>query len=80
MVKTFYIKHLNAKEVLQRVHKLGVLDYSINWGVDVDERLNALTFHLTYTGGGGSEEKEVEVMKELEAFIKSVDLESPPKN
>lgn len=75
MVKTFNIKHLNARDMLRRIHLLGIFDPSMNWGVDIDEKLNALTFHVTYTGGGGAEERETEVMRELAQFIKDVDKE-----
>jgi hypothetical protein len=77
MVRTFYIKHLDAKDVLRRIHRLGVLDYRFNWGVDLDEKLNALTFHVSYTGGDNPEEKETKALRDIEAFIKAIDIESP---
>ncbi len=79
MVKTFYIQHLSAKEVLKRVHTLGIFDYNVNWGVDLDEKLNALTFRISYTAGAGSKEKEAEALETIESFIKAIDLEKPPK-
>ena len=77
MVKTFVIKHLNASEMLRRIHALGLFDSNINWGVDLDEKLNALTFRITYTAGGGAKDRETEVMGELEEYIQAVDKEKP---
>ena len=77
MVKTFTIKHINVREMLRRIHALGLFESNINWGVDIDEKLNALTFRVTYTAGGGAEEKEAKVMRELEEYIKAVDLSKP---
>jgi len=73
MVKTFYIKHLNARDVLRRIHLLGIFDSNLNWGVDLDEKLNALTFRVTFTAGGGAEEREAKVLREVAEFIKDVD-------
>ncbi|HFE53327.1 MAG TPA: hypothetical protein ENK07_07775 [Bacteroidetes bacterium] len=74
MVKTFFLKHRDAKDIVRRIHTLGILDYRFNWGVDLDEKLNALTIHVAYTGGDEPEEKEAKVMKEIEAFIKAIDV------
>lgn len=77
MVKTFFIKHLNARDMLRRIHALGLFDSNINWGVDLDEKLNALTFRITYTAGGGAKEKEAKVMGDLAEYIQAVDMEMP---
>jgi hypothetical protein len=79
MVKTFFIKHLNAKDMLRRIHTLGLFDYNINWGVDLDDELNSLTFRITYTAGGGAEEHEAKVMADLTEYIQAVDKEKPEK-
>jgi len=79
MVKTFFIKHLDAKDMLRRIHALGLFDSNINWGVDLDEKLNALTFRITYTAGGGAKEQEAKVMGELVDYIQAVDVEKPKK-
>jgi hypothetical protein len=79
MVKTFYITSLDAKEVLRRIHALGILDYNMSWGVDLDEKLNALTFRVSYTAGSEGDERETGTLKEIEKFIKSIDIEKPPE-
>ena len=78
MVKTFYIKNLKVKDILRRIHALGILNYNISWGVDMDEKLNAITFRVSYTAGSGSEDKEAETLKTIEKFIESIDLAGPP--
>ena len=79
VIKTFYVKHIDVKEVLKRVHALGIMDYTVTWGYDMDEKLNALTFQITSTVGSGSKEKETEVIKAIESFIKSIDIEKKPE-
>ena len=78
MVKTFYLKNIKAEDALERVHALGVLDYNINWGVDIDQKLNALTFRVKYEAGGGAEQKESQVIKDIEDFLKGVDVDKVP--
>lgn len=79
MVKTFYLKHIKAEEALERVHALGVLDYNINWGVDVDKKLNAISFRVKYEAGGNAPEMEARALQEIEDFLKGIDLEKPPR-
>ena len=75
MVKTFIIRHSDAREMLERIHALGFFEPSITWNADIDERLNALTFRINYTAGGGAEEKERMAIKALEDYIKTIDVE-----
>jgi hypothetical protein len=79
MVKTFYVQRLKASEVLKRIHALGIFDHNLNWGVDLDEKLNAITFRISYTAGAAASEKEAEAMGTIESFINAIDMSKPPK-
>jgi len=78
VIKTFFIKHHDARDILRRIHGLGILDYNVNWGVDLDEKLNAITFRISCTSGAGAREKENEIVEAIESFIKSIDIEQKP--
>jgi hypothetical protein len=79
MVKTFYLTHIDPEEALERIHGLGVLDFNINWGVDIDKKLNALSFRVKFEAGGNAEEKEAQALTDIEEFLKGIDLEKSPK-
>lgn len=79
MVKTFYLKHINAGDVSKRVSALGIFDYNMSWSSDVDEKLNAITFNVRFTAGGNAEAVEEKALKDLATFIKGIDLLEPPK-
>ncbi len=72
MVKIFRLKHISPKEALEQIHGSGIIDYMFNWGYSIDEKRKALTITLQY-GGGSDPEREKEMMKNLESFIKSID-------
>lgn len=74
MVKIFKPKFLTPREVLDQVHKSGVIDYIFSWGYTIDENRNTITFNLRYTGGD-DEEKEKKMMRELDNFIRAIDEE-----
>lgn len=74
MVKIFKPKFLTPQEVLEQVHKSGVIDYIFSWGYTIDEKRKTITFNVRYTGGD-DEEKEKEMMKELDSFINAIDAE-----
>ena len=72
-VKTIFLKQIQVKEALKRVHSLGILDYSVSWGVDMDEQLNAITFRISSTTGMNAKTKEEEIIKTIESFLKAID-------
>ncbi|HDL18647.1 MAG TPA: hypothetical protein ENH29_06305 [Bacteroidetes bacterium] len=74
MVKIFRVKHLTPEEVLDQVQRSGVINYMYSWRYTIDGKRNTISFNLRYTGGY-DQEKEKEMMKEVEAFIKSIDME-----
>lgn len=73
MVKIFRPKHIAPQEVLEQVHKAGVIDYLFNWGYTIDDSRKTITFNLRYSGGN-DDEKEKQMMKQLEGFISAVDV------
>lgn len=79
MVRTFYLKHVSVADVSKRVSSLGIFDYNMNWSIDVDEKLNAITFNVRYTPGGDTRLVEEKVLNDIDTFIKGIDLLEPPK-
>ena len=75
MVKTFLLKNIPAQNALEQLHQAGIIDYMFNWGYTADEKRNTLTITLKY-GGGSNPEREKEMMKQIEAFIRAVDIPS----
>lgn len=75
MIKVITLKHIEPKEALRLVQESGVIPYLINWGCNMDEKNRRLVFQLKH-GGGGFEEEVEKVVKDLEAFIKSIDIAS----
>lgn len=73
MVKVFKPKYLSPSEILDQVHKSGVIDYLFSWSYSIDEGRQLITFNLRYTGGE-DDKKEMQMMKELEGFISSIDI------
>lgn len=74
MIKTFRLNVLSPSEVLDQVHKSGVINYMFNWGYTIDEKRKSITFNIRFTGGS-DENKENPMMNELEDFLKSIDSE-----
>ena len=74
MVKTFHLKVVSPGKVFDQVHRSGIIDYMFSWGYTIDEDKKIISFNLRYTGGS-DEEQESGMMKELESFIKSIDVE-----
>ena len=66
MLKTFYLKHVNAEEARKRIENLGLVSYTIQ--LDVDQRLNALTVNTPHEN----------LMKQVEEFISNIDADTPP--
>jgi len=66
MLKTFYLRHVNAEEARKRIENLGLVSYTIQ--VDVDERLNALTVNTPHEN----------ILRQVEDFIRSIDADAPP--
>lgn len=75
MIKVITLKHIEPKEALRLVQESGVIPYLINWGCNMDEKNRRLVFQLKH-GGGGFEEEVEKAVKDLEAFIKSIDVAS----
>jgi hypothetical protein len=75
MIKVITLKHIEPKEALRLVQESGVIPYLINWGCNMDEKNRRLVFQLKH-GGGGFEEEVEKAAKDLEAFIKSIDVAS----
>jgi hypothetical protein len=76
MIKIIEVKHASPKEVLESIQLAGIFNYMINWGCNIDEKNKRLIFNLRHGGGtGGSFDKELtEAAKQLESFIKSIDI------
>jgi hypothetical protein len=74
MVKIFRPKNIDPHEVLDQVHKSGVIDYLFSWGYTIDDERKTISFNIRYTGGEDTE-KEKQMMKELEGFIADIDVE-----
>lgn len=74
MVKVFKLKHIQPKEALLMVQKAGVIPYLINWGCNIDEKNNRLIFTLKHGGGAFAEELDG-AARDLDRFIKSIDVE-----
>ena len=74
MVKIFKVKHLTPKKILDQVQRSGIINYMYSWHYTIDEKRNTISFNLRFTGGN-DQEKEKEMMRELETFIKSIDME-----
>jgi|Deesub1362B_J571_1020462.scaffolds.fasta_scaffold03362_4 hypothetical protein len=74
MVKTFFLKHITPGEALEQLHRSGIINYMFNWGYTLDEKRKSLTITLQY-GGGTDPEKEKEMMRQIEQFIRSIDAE-----
>jgi len=76
MIKIFQLKKISPDEALKRVQSAGIFNYMINWGCDIDKKNNRLVFNLKHGGGsGGSFDEELEkAVKNLEQFIKSIDV------
>jgi hypothetical protein len=67
MLKTFYLKNVNADEARKRIENLGLVSYSIQ--IDVDVRLNALTVNTPHE----------DLMKQIAEFISNIDADAPPE-
>ena len=74
MIKVFNLKHIEPNEALRLVQESGVFDYMINWSCNIDEKNKRLIFNLKHGGGDFPEELE-KAARELERFIKSIDVE-----
>ncbi len=66
MLKTFYLKHVNAEELRKRIENLGLVSYTLQ--IDVDLRLNALTVNTPHEN----------LMEQVEEFISNIDADAPP--
>jgi len=75
MIKVITLKCIEPKEALRLVQESGVIPYLINWGCNMDEKNRRLVFQLKH-GGGAFEEEVKKVAKDLEDFIKSIDVAS----
>ncbi|MBN2367198.1 MAG: hypothetical protein JXL67_13600 [Calditrichaeota bacterium] len=73
MIKVITLKHIDPKNALRIVQESGVISYLINWGCNIDEKNNRMIFQLKH-GGGGFEEEVEETARQLEKFIKSIDV------
>ncbi len=67
MLKTFYLKHVDAEEARKRIENLGLVSYTIQ--IDVDPRLNALTVNTPHEN----------LMQQIEEFISNIDADAPPE-
>ena len=74
MTKIFTLKNIEPKEALRLVQESGIIPYLINWGCNVDEKKRRLIFQLKHGGGDFNEELE-HAVRELEKYIKSIDVE-----
>ncbi len=75
MVKTYHLHNISPEEALEQIHRSGIINYMFNWGYSIDEQRKSLTITLSY-GGGTDPEKEKEMLKQIDAFIKSIDVVS----
>ena len=66
MLKTFYLKHVNAADARRRIENLGLVSYTIQ--LDVDDRLNALTVNTPHE----------DLLRQVEEFIAGIDVDAPP--
>jgi hypothetical protein len=74
MIKIIKLKNISPQQALESVQTAGIFGYMINWGCEIDEKNNRLIFNLKHGGGGGTFEKELQkTVKDLEAFINSLD-------
>ncbi len=74
MIKIFTLMHIQPDEALRLVQESGIISYMINWGCNIDEKNKRLIFQLKH--GGGEFEEELEAAaRELEKFIRSIDVE-----
>ena len=71
-IKVFRPKNSSPQEVLNQVHKSGIIDYLFSWGYTIDKKSKTISFNLRY-GGGVDVEKEKQMMNELESFISVID-------
>ncbi len=74
MIKVFNLKHIDPNDALRLVQESGVFNYMINWSCNIDEKNKRLIFNLKHGGGDFPEELE-KAARELERFIKSIDVE-----
>jgi hypothetical protein len=74
MIKTFHLKVLSPSEVLDQVHRSGVIDYMYNWGYSINEKRKSITFNIRYTGGSDDDLDKI-MMDNLEEFLNSIDSE-----
>ena len=75
MVKVITLKHIEPKEALRLVQESGIIPYLINWGCNMDEKNRRLVFQLKH-GGGGFEEEVEKAAKDLETYLKSIDVKT----
>ena len=73
MIKVFTLQYIEPKDALRLLQESGVIPYMINWGCNIDEKSKRLIFQLTH-GGGDFEEELEKAIKDLEKFIKSIDI------
>ncbi|MEJ2634295.1 MAG: hypothetical protein P8184_03260 [Calditrichia bacterium] len=73
MIRVYTLKHISPDEALRLVQEAGVIPYLINWGSNIDEKKKRLMFTLKHGGGDFSEELE-KVARDLDKFIKSIDV------
>ncbi len=74
VVKKFKLKHIKPQEALDNVMKSGVIGYLFNWGHTIDEENNTITFTIRHGGGDAFVEEEKKAAKNLEDFIKAIDV------
>ncbi len=74
MIKVFNLKHISPKDAMRLVEESSIFNYLINWSCNVDEKNNRLIFNLKHGGGAFSEELD-KAGRDLEKFIKSIDVE-----
>ncbi len=73
MIKVISLKHIDPKYALRLVQESGVIPYLINWGCNIDEKNNRMIFQLKH-GGGDFEEEVEKAARQLEKFIRSIDV------
>ncbi|NOY76915.1 MAG: hypothetical protein GXO76_03480 [Calditrichaeota bacterium] len=74
VVKTFKLKHLSPQQALNQIMTSGVIGYLFNWGHTIDEENNTITFTIRHGGGDAFIDEEKQAAKNLEEFIRAIDV------
>ncbi len=74
VVKTFKLKNITPQQALKQVMTSGIIGYLFSWGNNIDQKKNTITFTIRHGGGDGFGEEEKKVARNLEEFIKSIDV------